>query len=427
MERRLACRARSARRFALAAVIGGVAAACSGTGSTAPTAPTAPLPTPGPSPTPTTVSFLHVRQADAVVSYWIDDHSGRLELTARQDLGDIHQLVGDPRGRFVYAGCGRNGTNDPSIAAYASEAGGSLTPLSEAASHPEPGSWPWSSNRWKWLAASSSRVYALWTERRGGGGQHNSDAYVSHAVSESGQLGPAYVHQFLWDDEGHVTLDAGADVFYKAAPPEWVDSTDREGLTAHAVEPDGRLTQRGWSDLCDGTQARDVRPLVALRGVVFGNAYVPWPRTKVCSWESPRLAPRTSLGDVGSVAAGFSPADSTSPALLAFAQAIHRPAPSYAFVRTDLRLLSMATGHDPALLDRVEFPANVGQLLFHPSGRFLYVSGRDGSLRTYGIGPQNGLELIEDLPDAGGAGPDSGFIDAVLSMAVSVRPGTPRL
>jgi len=175
MERRLACRARSARHLALAAVFGGVAAACGGTGSTAPSAPTAPLSTPGPSPTPTTVSFLHVRQADAVVSYWIDDHSGRLEVTARQDLGDIHQLVGDPHGRFLYAGYGRNGTNDPSIVAYAPEAGGSLTPLSEVASHPEPGSWQWG-NGWKWLAASPSRVYALWTERRGGGGQHNSDA-----------------------------------------------------------------------------------------------------------------------------------------------------------------------------------------------------------------------------------------------------------
>ncbi len=35
--------------------------------------------------------------------------------------------------------------------------------------------------------------------------------------------------------------------------------------------------------------------------------------------------------------------------------------------------------------------------------------------------------MIEDLPEAGGAGPSSGFIDSVLSMAVSGRPGTPRL
>jgi hypothetical protein len=106
---------------------------------------------------------------------------------------------------------------------------------------------------------------------------------------------------------------------------------------------------------------------------------------------------------------------------------MRRAAPSYEFVRTDLHLLSLGTGHDAELLDRVEFPAKVGQLLFHPSGRFLYVSGGDGSLRSYAIGPQSRLEMIEDLPDAGGVDPSSGFTNSVLSLAVSVRPGTPRL
>jgi hypothetical protein len=96
-------------------------------------------------------------------------------------------------------------------------------------------------------------------------------------------------------------------------------------------------------------------------------------------------------------------------------------------VRTELRLLSLGTGADPDLLDLAELPAEVRQLLFHPSGGSLYVSGADGSLRAYVIGPQNRLELVEDRPDAGGTSPVSGFIESSSSMAVTVRAVTPRL
>ncbi len=426
MGRVAALRLRRAGRLAGAALgVGFVLAACGGPSPGAPGAPPTAPPTAGPSPAPVTASFLHVRQADAVATYRIDGVSGRLDLVSRQDLADVQELVGDPSGRFVYAAYGPDATGDPAIVVYAAQADGALALLSEAGSRPDIGPFSFG-NGWKWLAASPGRVYALWTTRRGGGGQHSSDAYVTHAVTADGQLGPPYVRQFLWDDPGHVTLDPGADVLYKAAPPWWVDSTDREGVTAHAVEPDGRLRQTGWSDRCGDSQVGEVVPLLAVRGRVFGSEHA-GQDYQVCSWETIRLAPRGSLGDVGKAAAGWTPTDQASPGLLAFAKTVLGPRPSYAFVRTDLRLLSLGPAADPELLDLEVFPAYPRQLLFHPSGGFLYVSGGDGRLRTYAIGPQSGLEMVEDLPGAGGAGPSTAFTSLALSMAVSVRPSTPRL
>jgi hypothetical protein len=363
-----------------------------------------------------------------VATYRVDGLTGRLELLVRQDLGDMEQLAGDPQGSFVYAAYRNERDADPSIVCLAAGDGGVLVPVSEAKSRPERGSL-WSSSGWEWLAAGSSRVYALWSERRGGGGQHTANAYVSHAVTEGGLLGPAYVRQFLWDDAGLVVLDPAAGMFYKAAPPEWVDGTAFDGLTAHTVEADGGLTQTGVSDLCGGTSVppdydNSIVPLVALRGVVFGRARLGTGLT-VCSWEGPRLAPRGKLGDLGSGAAGFTPAEASAPALVAFAKEVDRPAPSYAFVRTDIRLLSVGTGADAVLLASAEFPARVRQLLFHPSGRFLYASGHDGRLRTYAIGPAGHLEPIEDLPAGSVAGPSFGYGSS--SLSVSVRTTTPRL
>jgi hypothetical protein len=357
-----------------------------------------------------------VREADAVATYRVSGPSGRLEPAGRQDLGEVHQLVGDPDGRFVYAAHGPLGTADPSIAVYGAQADGSLALLSEAWSRPDIG--PFRSG-WTWLAAGRGRVYALWMTRRGGGGQHESDAYVTHAVTAGGELGPAYVQQFLWDDPGSVTLDAGADVLYKAAPEWWVDSTEQEGLTAHAVEDDGRLRQMGWSELCGELRVGRVEPFLSVRGWVFGGVHT-GQGERVCSWQTLRLASRGSVGDVGTVAAGWAPSDETSPAMLAFAKAVLRGA---RLVRSDLRLMSLAAG--PELVDLEELPTRAGQLLFHPSGRFLYVSGGDGSLRVYAASPQGGLLLVEDLPDSGGA--PTPFVGPARSLAVSVRPSVPRL
>jgi len=379
----------------------------------------------GPVARTTTVSFLHVRQADAVATYRVSNPSGHLELVGRQDLGEIHQLVGDPDGRFVYAAYGPYGTGDPSIAVYAAQADGALDLLSEAWSQPDTGPFRFG-NGWKWLAASPARVYALWTTRRGGGAQHSSDAYVSHAVTAEGELGPAYLRQFLWDDPGYVTLDPGAHVLYKAVPEWWVDSTEREGLTAHAVEADGQLRQTGWSELCGELHVGRVEPLLAVRGWVFGSVYT-GRGDRVCSWQTLRLAPRGSLGDIGTVATGWTPSDEALPGMLAFAKAVLGRAPSYGLVRTDLRLLSLGSAAGPELVDLEEFPTYARQLLFHPSGRFLYVSGDDGRLRVYAAAPQGGLEMVEDLPGAGGAGPSTAFTSLTLSMAVSASPSTPRL
>ena len=248
-------------------------------------------------------------------------------------------------------------------------------------------------------------MFGIWTEMWIDG--HSVPDYVTHAVTEGGQLAAAYVRPFLMDDPAAVTLDPGNDVFYKAAPPAWVDSTDFEGLTAHVVGADGQLDQMGRSDLCGGggTQVGDVVPLFALRGVVFARADAAG-QPVVCSWQGARLAPGAGLGDTGLLGTGFAPGEATSPALLAFASYVFGSAPAYA-VRGKIQLLSLGTGTDVALLDLVELPASVRQLL-----------------RTYAVGAESRLELVQEL-----AGTATGWQRGYhpLSMAVSVRAGTPRL
>ncbi len=100
------------------------------------------------------------------------------------------------------------------------------------------------------------------------------------------------------------------------------------------------------------------------------------------------------------------------------------------YERTDLRLLSMESDGSVALLDTAELPSRVRQLLFHPSGRFLYVADEDDSLRTYLVSPGKRLEPIENMPDTArpSVGRDWPYYEAEPPfMAVSVRPGMPRL
>jgi hypothetical protein len=390
------------RRFAivgLGVLLGSLQGACGGSTPSAPTAP---------SPGPVNAGFLHVLQDDSVVTYDIDAATGRLRQSATQSMEDVHTLTGEPQGRYVYAAYGPRSARppydepDPSIVAYAPDPlSGRLMTLSEMSSRPI-----WHSSRpvtggWYWLSASSTRVYAVWQTVTYHDVYHT---YVTHAVGNEGQLGPAHQEDFdEWDPEP-VAVDVDADVFFKGT---WTG-----GLTAHFVEPDGRLTQMGGSRLCVASTVDNVNPLVAVGGFLFASGYV-GPGTArektVCSWEGPRLAPRANLGLQSHHAVAIAPRVSTpSPA--------SRPATLVAMemdVSTrgeyEVRLFAMSHDGDLEPLERITGPGWVRHLLFHPSGRFLYVShaatssGTPARLTVYSIDPQGRLEVVQTLEDGGGA------------------------
>jgi hypothetical protein len=415
----------------LVVVTCGLLSACGDGGGSPPGPPTAaPAPAPGPSPAP--VSFLHVRhEGGDIDTYEIDGTSGRLQLVGSQRLGDVHALAGDPDGRYVYMAYGpRTESSDPeadaSIASYAAAEGGSLVPVSEAWSRP----WDLEGTvddcgnlGWRWLAASRHRVFGSWVSRYGGGCQHSDHTAITHRVSPEGRVEPDLAFGSWTDALGGMALDPGADALYVSREPPLHGPAP---LTAHMVRSDGRLATTGYSDLCAASEVViPIEPLLAARGFVFGGAYVGRAYT-VCSWEGPRLAPRANLGIDASQGAVSAPVDKTTPALLALAGDVQ--VRQHGYLRTDLRLLSMGSDGGVALLDTVELPSRVRQLLFHPSGRFLYAADEDGRLWTYAVGSGDRLEPIESLPDAAHSSDPSAYIPSPPPfMAVTVRTGTPRL
>ncbi len=79
----------------------------------------------------------------------------------------------------------------------------------------------------------------------------------------------------------------------------------------------------------------------------------------------------------------------------------------YHKAKYEVRLFAMSDDGDLEPLDTVE-PGYAWQLLFHPSGRFLYVShaafyeGSPVDLTVYSIDPQGHLEVLQTLEDGGG-------------------------
>ena len=386
----------------------GLLAAC---GGNTPSAPTTPVPTAAvPSPEPESGGFLHVLQGHSIATYAIDAATGALRPSVTQDVGDAHTLTGEPLGRYVFAAFGPRGGPpywDPSIVAYAPDPfSGNLTTLSEASSDPI-----WCrccspvmrSGEWYWLSASATRVYGMWLT----GTYHDwYHAYVTHAVGNAGQLGPAYVREFGEWDWGYVTVDVNSDVFYKQG---------NTGVTAHFVEPDGSLRQMGASNVCGVSTLWEAKPLVAVGAFLFASAYLGWANLAICSWEGPRLAPRArlalnseyhgyavALAPVDASGASSSPAATRGPTLVAM-----RTTDNY-HTRYEIRLFAMRDG-DLQPLDTVESEC-AKRMLFHPSGRFLYVShagycssNPPESLSVYSIDAQGHLEFVETVENGGGA------------------------
>ncbi|HSD67550.1 MAG TPA: hypothetical protein VLF95_12650 [Vicinamibacteria bacterium] len=372
-----------------------------------------------------------------MVTYAIDAATGQLRTSATQTVGDAHTLTGEPQGRYVFAAFGPRGGPpywDPSIIAYAPDPrSGSLTTLSEASSDPI-----WCrccsplgrAGGWYWLSASATRVYGMW----GTTTYHDwYPAYVTHAVDDDGQLGPAYVRDFGEWDYGRVTVDVTSDVFYKQGETR---------LTAHFVEPDGSLRQMGASDLCVDSPLGYAEMLVAVGGFLLASSPIgpeyPYHHF-VCSWEGPRLAPRAklaldlgrtdyavALSSVDASGASSSLAASRPPSLVAMRTSYEVKHGTLYRTKYEVRLFAVRDG-DLQPLDTVEVtPMYVRYLLFHPSGRFLYMShGLYGgptedspdSLTVCSIDAAGHLAAVQTLEGGGGA------------MAVTLPPagGAPRL
>jgi hypothetical protein len=385
-----------------------------GCGGSTPSTPSTPGPTPtaSSSPEPASLGFLHVLQGSSVATHAIDAATGQLRPSTTQDIGDAHTLTGEPQGRYVYAAFGPRGGSpylDPTIVAYASDpASGSLTKVSEASSQPF---WGGAAGRWDWLSASVTRVYGMWATIT----YHDwYPAYVTHPVGNDGQLGPAYVRDFGEQDHGRMTVDVESDVLYK---------TGETALTAHVVTPDGSLRQAGESNLCVAAQLEYAEPLVAVRGFVFGWADRGVGAPTTCSWEGPRLAPRANLGLSSRYAAALALPDGASPFTLSTRPtALVAMKTSYDVRRGDhylavyeIRLFAMGEHGDLELLDTVE-PGFEWKGLFHPSGKFLYVSevayesAQPQKLTVYSIDPHGHLAVIETVEGGGG------------TMAVTLAP-----
>jgi hypothetical protein len=350
-----------------------------------------------------------VLQGDSIVTYAIDAGTGWLRQSVTQDVGDAHTLTGEPLGRYVFAAYGPRGGPpywDPSIVAYAPDPmSGSLAKVSEATSQPIwcPGcSSMGRSGEWYWLSASRTRLYGMWRT----GTYHDSyPAYVTHAFGDDGRLGPAYVRDFGEFDYGHVTVDVGSNVLYKEGDT---------GLTAHFVAPDGSLRQAGASDLCVSTRVEGATPVVAVNGFILAGTSIDHVGT-TCSWEGPRLAPRANLGVRAEYAAALALRDgaSLSPSLRPAALVAMRSSYSVKHgdryqTRYEVRLFAMGDDGDLELLDIVE-PGFGWKGLFHPSGRFLYVSQvaypstEPEELTVYAIDSQGHLGVVETVENGGGS------------------------
>jgi hypothetical protein len=389
---------------ALCAALG----ACGGTPPPGQPGPVPPTPTPG--PTPAAAVFLHVLQPPYLRTYEVDEPTGRLHRPVEQNLGDAQVLTSDPRGRYLYAadgGCPDEGfpsccASRVTVAQYAPDVrDGTLARKSEVTVFEQ------SVGAWRWLSGGMTRLHGFRVSRWGTTCRHTTYSYLSIELDSDGQLGAVSTSEYFEsdDDPGRAVVDVRSDMLYKAGrSAEW---GGLGGLAAHAIRADGQLNQTGWTDLCVATAMEPFyneydpsspKPLVAARGFLFAAVPVPPERRTVCSYEGPRLKPLANLGFVASVAEAFVPPSVSQAVLLAMGVEV----PAGKATRNELRVYSMNSDGALQLRGSADLMRDVQQVVFHPSGRFLYVSDTADTLLGYAIGPDGRLDLVETIDHAGG-------------------------
>ena len=352
------------------------------------------------------------------------DATGLLRAPVMQQLGrDTAALAGEPGGRFAFAGQGAwtvygGGTregSDLTVAAYGADPNGALSERFDVTVVPAPPSacsGCVDDARWLWLKAGAGRIHGFWRRHWGTAGHRLTYSYVSIPLSSDGAPGRASQTEFPPDrDPGEVTVDVLSDILYKAGSYSGQEVHPR-GLEAHVIGPDGTLTQMGWTNLCLGgveCHSCTARPLTTARGFHF--AIVPTTRRYVCSYQGLRLKPYGAFEFSASVAEAFVPSSEAEPTLVAMGVPVEAGDAS----RSELRVFSMGADGDLRLLDGDELPSAPTQLLFHPSGRFLYVIDIASRLRAYRLDPGGRLELTTSIDRATSLYRPEG------SMAVTLR------
>ncbi|HTP24771.1 MAG TPA: hypothetical protein VMK12_03830 [Anaeromyxobacteraceae bacterium] len=399
-----------------------------------PTPPASPAATPTPPAAVPPASFLFLLQAGNNVDTYRIDAAGRVQFVFTQHPGRADAIAADPAGRRVYLAYGPRAlsemlSTDASIELNEVDDSGNLVLRSQSRSR------PWDTAffegcddiGWQWLAATEQRVWGIFRDYSGHACHTRSYIGVTSAVSPDDELGPPVIGRGPagsgdWVNDGSAAVDPATDVLYKGqdtGPDVWAPGP----LTSYVVGSDSLLSNTGVSSLCVASDIGFASPLVAVRGYVFASAKSPVLSTVVsgvCSWQGPRLAPRSSLGFDASRAAAYSPADPTTPAALAMAGDVYANGIG-PYQRTDLRLLSMDADGEVALLDTAALTSSVRQLAFHPSGHYLYVVGDDGGLYSYSVAGRK-LEPIETVPNVAassypGASPTLMAISVVQSDA----------
>ena len=385
--------------------------------ATAPSAleprPTAPSAPPTPTNTDASRSFLHVQQANVIVSYEIEADSGQLHPPVTQNLGHAQQLTGDPEGRRVYAAFPPNSSGEAGIAVYAPDREGMLNLLSQV-SH-QVGYSCFGPHPWVLLQASSTRLHVVSYDVTCSG--HTHYLYQTHEISDDGQLGAGARSGFYFPvDDGWypMVVDVGSNLLFRgSSDPYWYAPQGNSALASYSVsEPDGRLAVTGASNLCIASTVTRATPLVAAGGVLLASVRTDRGEETVCSWEGCRLAPRSNLGLRSDTAAAVTPAGG-GPPLVAMSTSVQKTGRQEQF---ELRLFA-SDGHggfEP--LDAATTPALVTALAFHPSGRFLFASDRAEGLSVYAIASGK-LSLVQSVDNSGGR-----MAVTVLAPAAATAP-----
>lgn len=236
---------------------------------------------------------------------------------------------------------------------------------------------------WLWLEAGETRVVSMWVNKT----YHDFYFdYVSYGFDSGGRLGNPLVQDFGEWDPGHATADAGAGLFYKAGEEETSDGAgDPSTLVAYAMRGDGSLEREGSTRTCGTVTFPEwswsPSPIVAGGGFLFTNGVISG-KNVVCSHRGSQLESRDSY-PFDARAAAFLPAAGNQPALLALVAAPE--------TQSEVRVLAITS--DGRFQPHFSFPLaaspvageTLSELLFHPSGDYLFALGTRGSLFTYAI------------------------------------------
>ncbi len=364
-------------RGSLSAALALAAVCCGGGDATAP-----------PSPSPVDAGLLHVVEAGAIVTYRIDGARGRLTKTGSEDLPSVATIAGQPTGRFLYAGVAS--TFDGSgggVTSFAVDATtGTLTKVVDV-EKPDCSGTSWDRQRphcqWLWLAAGTNRLYGMWRNDT----YHDwYFSYVSYALEGDGRLAPGYQQEFFENLFARAAIDVDLGLFYNTSGAYGEGASP---LVAYAIESGGSLRQTATNARCDAVGFADPAPLAAGGGKLFVAADIGGSRV-VCSYDGTRLEsrgsspfPTFSATEPPVFPTAYLGATSTQPALLA----VYGGTPG----QPDLRVFSVSAEGRIESLYALPGPARPLQdLLFHPSGQWLFALDVDGAVQVFALGATEG-------------------------------------